>query len=104
MARRTVVRDLQASKNQRKNMNAKLEKLGRAILRGQPDQQQYDQLMKMKNDLDDMEHRLRLSETIMWVEEGQVCRAEKDIANIRRKIGILVDRGVMPEERNLKSA
>ena len=104
MSRRTVCRELRASRDERKRLNAKLSRMAQAIRRGQPTQEQYDQLQRWRYQLTEMRMRLGVAETKMWIPESQWYHAESDISAVERKIDILTQRGVRGERTRARSA
>ena len=104
MSRRTVVRELRASKDERKRMNTKLNRMGQLVRKGRPTQEQYTELMSFRHTVAEMRIRLNTADTKAWIPEGQMYHAEKDIAAVERKIDILVARGVAREETQARSA
>tara|TARA_B100000315_G_scaffold205128_1_gene198776 strand:+ start:143 stop:457 length:315 start_codon:yes stop_codon:yes gene_type:complete len=104
MSRRNVVRELRASRDERKRMNAKLGRIAQQVRKGQPTQSQYDEIMRMRHSIAEMRIRLDTADTKAWIPEGQRYNAEKDIAAVERKIDILAARGVAREEQRARSA
>ena len=104
MSRRTVVRELRASRDERKRMNSKLGRMAQLVRKGQPTQDQYDELMRVRHAIAEMRIRLGTAETKAWIPEGQLYHAEKDIAAVERKVDILVSRGVARDEPQARSA
>ena len=104
MSRRNVVRELRASRDRRKRMNARLGRIAQAIRRDQSSRSQYDEVLRMRHDLAEMRIRLALADTKAWIPEGQMYHAERDIAAVERKIDIIVARGVARDEPQARSA